>query len=78
MPQGPRQEILSKGEKMNQKQKLIPLQPWIRKQGSVADAMRKLIQMGVPCDYQMCRNWSQGQQPNAFARIVLSIKGFSS
>ncbi len=58
--------------------KMTPLQSWILKQGSRADAMRRLIEMGVPVDYQMVRNWGAGQQPNAFARIVLAIKGFSS
>jgi hypothetical protein len=63
---------------LNSKSKLTPLQPWILKQGSRADAMRALIEMGVPVDYQMVRNWGAGQKPNAFARIVLAIKGFSS
>ncbi len=58
--------------------KLVKLQPWILKQGSRADAMRALIARGVPCDYQMVRSWGAGQKPNAFARIVLAIKGFSS
>lgn len=58
--------------------KLTPLKPWILKQGSRADAMRALIARGIPVDYQMCRNWGAGQKPNAFARIVLAIKGFSS
>lgn len=57
---------------------LVPLQPWILKQGSRADAMRALISRGIPVDYQMVRNWGAGQQPNAFARIVLAIKGFAS
>lgn len=70
--------IQSDLDALKNRKKPTPLQPWILKQGSRADAMRALIARGVPVDYQMVRNWGAGQQPNAFARIVLAIKGFSS
>ncbi len=65
-------------ELLRSRSRLTPLQPWILAQGSRADAMRALIEKGIPAEYQMVRNWGAGQKPNAFARIVLAIKGFSS